>query len=298
MLRHVSPLLAAVLLLLPARDLGASDVVYRWTDAAGVLHYSNGGGGVPGEATADPLPSLSTIARAGTAGPLPERRAPARAAVRPSPRAACGLPDESGLADAVARRLEEAGELSRLALFVGNVPVAYGADAVVRVYEPERYPRLWASVEDGVPVAYPAAAPCPTRPPFVRLPVRASEPGGGQKLCADYRRAFAEVGAAVDRNTRVAAPFREIAERYIEIALRGYEATPLGGGEGAPVVAGPDTMAALAQPVPQRALLSPWVTEAHVTQLSELARETRDFVEELTVALEEIDRAARARGCW
>ena len=57
---------------------------------------------------------------------------------------------------------------------------------------------------------------------------------------------------------------------------------------------------AVAQPIPpgRGVRLSPWLVEAHIAQLNELARETEEFVDELTIALEEIDRAARARGCW
>jgi hypothetical protein len=44
--------------------------------------------------------------------------------------------------------------------------------------------------------------------------------------------------------------------------------------------------------------LDPWIVAAHVSQTDSLATESDALVEQLTVALEEIDRAARASGCW
>ena len=44
--------------------------------------------------------------------------------------------------------------------------------------------------------------------------------------------------------------------------------------------------------------LDPWIVAAHASQTASLAAESDALVEELTVALEEIDRAARASGCW
>jgi hypothetical protein len=44
--------------------------------------------------------------------------------------------------------------------------------------------------------------------------------------------------------------------------------------------------------------LDPWIVKAHVSQTEKLASESDDLVAQLTVALEEIDRAARAVGCW
>lgn len=41
-----------------------------------------------------------------------------------------------------------------------------------------------------------------------------------------------------------------------------------------------------------------WLVDAHAVQTAEIAAETEAFVDELTIALEEIDRAARAAGCW
>jgi hypothetical protein len=44
--------------------------------------------------------------------------------------------------------------------------------------------------------------------------------------------------------------------------------------------------------------LDPWIVAAHVSQTESLATESDQLVDQLTVALEEIDRAARATGCW
>jgi hypothetical protein len=44
--------------------------------------------------------------------------------------------------------------------------------------------------------------------------------------------------------------------------------------------------------------LDSWIVDAHVAQTARIASESDDLVDQLTVALEEIDRAARASGCW
>jgi len=49
---------------------------------------------------------------------------------------------------------------------------------------------------------------------------------------------------------------------------------------------------------PTVVVLPEWLPEAHAAQTAEIAAETEAFVDELTIALEEIDRAARAAGCW
>ena len=55
-----------------------------------------------------------------------------------------------------------------------------------------------------------------------------------------------------------------------------------------------DARARAAHDVP----LDPWIVAAHVSQTASLAAESDELVTQLTVALEEIDRAARATGCW
>ncbi len=49
---------------------------------------------------------------------------------------------------------------------------------------------------------------------------------------------------------------------------------------------------------PTVVVLPEWLPEAHAAQTAEIAAETEAFVDELSVALEEIDRAARDAGCW
>ena len=44
--------------------------------------------------------------------------------------------------------------------------------------------------------------------------------------------------------------------------------------------------------------LDPWIVAAHVSHTASLAEESDELVTQLTVALEEVDRAARATGCW
>jgi predicted transcriptional regulator len=44
--------------------------------------------------------------------------------------------------------------------------------------------------------------------------------------------------------------------------------------------------------------LDPWIVAAHVSETTSPAEELDELVTQLTVALEEIARAARASGCW
>jgi hypothetical protein len=44
--------------------------------------------------------------------------------------------------------------------------------------------------------------------------------------------------------------------------------------------------------------LPPWLVDGHIAQTAALADETEAFVEELAIALEEIDLAAQRAGCW
>ena len=290
----VMGLLLGLLLLVPPVAC-AEAPIYRWIDAGGQPHFSNGSDSMPSTAKVAELPPLSVIERASTRPTGDDARPPARR----QQTAPCGWPDASGLAAAVARQLRDDGQLADLMVFAEAVPISYPDGAVVSVYRPDTFPRRWASVEAGVPVAYPATGPCPSQPLAVRVPVAAVSAGGPRRLCNDYQRAFAEIGVAVDRDGGVGSRFREIAETFVAIARQGYEAG--GAGPGAvPSYAvargdGGDFGPLL---VEQRAVLSPWAVDTHVAQLETLARESEALVDELTVALEEIDRAARASGCW
>jgi len=100
----------------------------------------------------------------------------------------------------------------------------------------------------------------------------------------------------VSRDQGVARSFREVADRFVDVAARDYTAAGRGGG--AIVMLPTFGDAIVVQPAVQRVQLPPWVVEAHIAQTQELGAESADFVDELTVALEEIDSAARRAGCW
>jgi len=274
--RHTATaLLTALLGTLLSSAHVAADTVYRWRDATGALHFSNRVERVPASAIAvevRPVAIGTEVRPVGAPAATPARRQGGTPAMEP---AACDAPDARGIVDAVSRRLADTNDLGRLALLVAGVPVAWGPDAVVRVWTGEPSAAAGAALDQAA-IAYPASAACPSRPALSRYPVNGGGPPSGEGLCADYRRAFAQVGITGNRNQYVARSFREIAEMFAAVAARGYT---LDGGDG-------------------RGGIAPWIVEAHVAQADQIAGETRELVDELTVALEEIDRAARANGCW
>jgi hypothetical protein len=291
----------ALVIMAVASALGSTDPagaapVYRWTDAAGRLHFSNGVGDVPRHATVAAIAALDTISRptAPKANGTPAPRLEGRVGRSTS----CGFADAAPLAAVVAERVGRA-RLAELNLFVSDLPVSSSADTIVQLYRPHVPATLWSDVDAGVPAAYPGGGGCPSRPPLTRAPVVSVRPGGKHELCDDYRRAFTEVGVAANRNGRNARPFREIAERFAAIAADGYETRGLGFEAVSPTRAltatgGAAVLAGLDHPT----AVAPWIVDAHVAQMDELARESEELVDELTVALEEIDRAARAARCW
>jgi hypothetical protein len=208
----------------------------------------------------------------------------------------CDVPDPTGVVNAVAGRLARTGHLDGLILLVGGVPVAYPDGAFVAVADLGGSARgPLAAVEQGS-LAYPVRGRCPARPPLLRYPVAAPGRAPGRSLCEDYQRAFAELGVAVSRDQRIARSFRAIAEDFAAVARRGYVAGVGRPGETIEVQQAPF---APIRTVPAPAMaLPPWIVEAHVAQTAEIGDEAADFVDDLTVALEEIDRAARTRGCW
>jgi hypothetical protein len=262
--------------------------IFQWRDASGGLHFSNRPAVIPDGATEVTLPPI-------VATP-PDRTmshsivVPAR--VRASARAECPPADASGVVDAVATRLAGTGHVNDLTLFVGGIPVAFDPDSVITVKGVDPNGRATASVEQAA-IAYPGGSRCPQRPPLERYAVSAGRRGAPARLCDDYRRAFAEVGVAVNRNRGVARSFHAVAERFVAVASDDHTA---GGGRVLAVQPGAFTKVGY---VPEeRVPLPPWAVEAHIAQTDELGDESADLVEELTVALEEIDAAAQRAGCW
>jgi hypothetical protein len=98
---------------------------------------------------------------------------------------------------------------------------------------------------------------------------------------------------AVSRDEGIARAFHDIAEEFVTVARRDYTA----GGRGA-IVVQPAAFTRLAYGREERVPLPPWLVDAHIAQAGELGAESSSLVNELTVALEEIDGAARRAGCW
>jgi hypothetical protein len=280
-------------------DVAAASAIYRWHDSSGTLHFSNRAAATPDGATEvvlPPLPTLIASAGAATAAPVGGRstiapRAPETRSMRASAGVGCAAPDASGIADAVATRLG-ARQLQGLTLIVGGIPVAYNSDTRLVMKGPDTDVRATAPTEQAA-IAYPEGSRCPTRPPLERYAVASTRHAPSRRLCDDFRRAFAQVGVAVSRDQGVARSFREVAEQFVSVAARDYTA----GGRDA-VVAQPVGLTMLGYVREERVPLPPWVVEAHIAQTHELGAESAGLVDELTVALEEIDTAARRVGCW
>ena len=271
-------------------DGASAASIFRWRDASGDLHFSNRVAAIPEGATEVTLPPIVR------AGPL-MRAVPAPASVpiarMPAPaRADCPPPDASGVVAAVATRLAGTRHLDGLTLIVGGIPVAYDSDTQITLKGADPNGRATAPVEQAA-VAYPGGSHCPVRPPLERYAVSGGRRAAPARLCDDYRRAFAEVGVAVNRDQAVARSFHAIAERFVKVAAQGHAA---GGGRVLALQAG--ALTTLTYVPEERVPLPPWAVEAHIAQTDELGAESADLVEELTVALEEIDGAAQRAGCW
>jgi len=291
-MRRLTVVFVVALVVCSRADVRAA-TIYRWQDRAGALHFSNRPEVVPEAATALDLPPVRFVpaprvrASVATAPRLPERVRPNR----------CAPPDASGVIDAVAHRLARTGQLGGLTLLVAGDAIAADPDAVIaRAVSADDDGA--AAVAEQAALAYPAGAPCPRRPALARYPVASRRPAAvGRDVCEDYRRAFAEVGVAVSRDQGIARSFRAIAEDFTRIAMGGYVAAGTGGGI-VEVRSGALAPAILTTAPGTTVALPPWVVEAHIAQTAALGAETAELVDELTVALEEIDRAARARRCW
>lgn len=132
-------------------------------------------------------------------------------------------------------------------------------------------------------------------PPLVRYPTT-GRVDRSRGLCDDYRRAFAQVGVATSRDAGIARSFADIARSFVRVQLEGNNA--VASGFRAAVADGLFTSEANELAPFMTVPLDPWIVKAHASQTGRLATESDELVAQLTVALEEIDRAARAVGCW
>ncbi len=249
--------------------LASAETFYRWRDSSGHWHFSNRSEGVPRGAQEMTLRPLDTI----QSPPAPDDRAgssesPSTPPVRslaPAPQASgCAVADPSVLIEAIRARLQ-AGDTNApadLALFVGGVPVSYSSESVVQVLAGRGTDDIVAA--DQAAIAYPSGDACPRTPPLERYAVRAPIAPSSSGLCADYVRASSEIDSALARNADVARPF----------------------------------VLASARPAEHAVVQPEWLVEASAAQTAELADEIDEFNDELTVAHEEIDRAAHIQGCW
>jgi hypothetical protein len=304
-------------------DAALAADVYRWRDAGGGLHFSNRPEIAPPGSEVTELPVLGTSVR-------PRRAVRARGLPMPAPaRRADAVVDECATSGSphVARAMVRAvsphlrgSDRDNFTLLVDGEPVLYGRDTVLQQINGVDVGAR-SAVLSMAAVAYPeGASPCDGRPAFERYPVSAGRGGGRRSLCDDFRRAFAEVGVAVNRDHGVARSFREIAVAYAVAAAN--DATIRSAGSDEPMVlrSGPPWPTRVVvdrRPTgslrvrggtlppghslverPMEATLPPWLVDGHAAQTAALAEDTDAFVSELTVALEEIDAAAQAAGCW
>lgn len=294
MIRPAVLLLLVGSLILGPTTSAPAQTVYRWRDAKGGLHFSNQSERTPNEATAVELPPLGSIQI-----PAPTKRARQRARAHREgapPAAPCGPADPLGLIDAVSFGVAGRTPDADLTLLVSGIPVTTSPDATVDTLVTPWDPDAPQAHLSQSAIAYPAGSSCPTAPPLVRYSTNGRREGRSRGLCDDFRRAFAQVGVATSRDAGVARSFREIARSFVRVEHEGNNATA--SGFRVAVDDGMFTSDAL-QLAPHMTIpLDPWIIAAHVSQTESLATESDQLVAQLTVALEEIDRAARATGCW
>jgi len=299
MRRLMSLVIFCCIVIVPRASSAAG--IYQWRDATGTVHFSNREEIIPSGATEVTLPPVREPAATPPAGGVTlvaPRRAPQLEAPtlrpRPSSRVAqCGEADAGAVADAVATRLGRR-TLDGLTLIVGGVPVSHSDDAEVVVKGPDIGGHALRGPMEQAAIAYPAGSRCPTRPPLERYVIASERRPPSRRLCDDYRRAFAEVGVAVSLDHEIARSFHDIAAEFVRVAEHGYTA----GGRGGVAVTVPGAAQQVAYVSEERVPLPPWLVDAHIAQTGELGAETSRLVDELSVALEEIDGAARRSGCW
>jgi hypothetical protein len=276
-----------------ATDHASAQTIYRWRDARGGLHFSNQVARTPSHAATAELAPLGSIS-----GPAQPRRAPRATGRRgaPAPITPCGPADPTGLAHAIALGVEPAARDEGLTLIVGGFPIAASRDATLRTLLTPWDPDSPHAPLSQSAIAYPSGSSCPSMPPLVRYATTPSRQVRSRGLCDDYRRAFAQVGVATSRDVGVARSFRDIARDFVRVAHEGNVA--VASGFRVELARGMFTSDANELAPYMSVPLDAWIVDAHVAQAARLASESDDLVEQLTVALEEIDRAARASGCW
>ena len=291
---HVTALAAS--LLLGSVHAAPAQTIYRWQDARGGLHFSNQSSRTPAEATVVELAPLGSIVGPPGSRRLPPRRGSTARRSSPPPASSCGQADPSELAEGITSGVEVATPAESLTLIVGGVPLSTSRSATVRTLRTPWDPDAPQAHLSQSAIAYPAGSSCPTTPPLVRYSTSARHDRASRGLCDDYRRAFAQVGVASSRDAGIASSFRDIARDFARVRFEGNVATA--SGFRAALADGMLASDAL-QLAPHMTIpLSPWIVATHVSQTESLATESDTLVEQLTVALEEIDRAARASGCW
>jgi hypothetical protein len=270
--RSIASALTVAFAIVSFSGVAWANAIYRWQDAGGRLHFSNIPARMPSSAEPARLRELSIVRAPRPAGAAAPALA-GRPGAEPWTGAVCAAADPSRLIDAISARLaasrSEGVTDSPLTLLVAGKPVSFAPDAVLEVRAATDSDATGAGEQAAV--AYPGGLACPRTPPLERYAVAmtARDPSSPSGLCEDYRRASAEIDIALSRNESVARSFRVAAVRFESQAAggNGFE-TP------------------------------PWLVEAGAAQTAELAAEIEEFITELSVAREEIDRAARARDCW
>ncbi len=294
MIRPAVSLLTAALLITLASSPSNAQAIRRWVDARGGVHYSNEPSRTPEHASAVELAPLGSIQIPRI--PSGKRPRSGRRPATPPPAAPCGPADPTGLMRAIDAALVSERPAEELTLLVGGLPLTTSADATVTTlatpWDPDE-PQAHLSQSA---IAYPEGSSCPTAPPLVRYSTNDRRKDVSRGLCDDYRRAFAQVGVATSRDAGVARSFRDIARSFAQVRLDGNVATASGFRAALTDGLLRSEAAALAPRV--TVPLDPWIVKAHVAQTERLATESDHLVEQLSVALEEIDRAARAFGCW
>lgn len=184
----------------------------------------------------------------------------------------------------------------RLTLVVGGIPFSADPDATVQILVTPWDPDAPQGHLSQAAIAFPTGSSCPSAPPLVRYPTGGRTDRSSRGLCDDYRRAFAQVGVATNRDAGIARSFSDIATSFVRVQRQGNNA--VASGFRAAITDGMLTSDAAELAPFMTVPLDPWIVKAHVSQTEQLASESDELVAQLTVALEEIDRAARAVGCW
>lgn len=291
MMRHaLFSLIVSLLAIAGPRSIDAQ-TIYRWHDTNGGIHYSNEPARIPGHASAVELPPLGTIQVPGS-----RRAGSARRASPPLAAAQCGPAMPVGLMRAVNIALASEHPDERLTLLVGGKPLTVSADATVGMLVTSWDPDAPQAHLSQSAIAYPTGSSCPDAPPLVRYATNGGRGDRARGLCDDYRRAFAQIGVAASRDAGIARSFREIARSFVDVQRDDNVVTA----SGFRVALEEGMLRSTADAVAPYVTISldPWIVKAHVAQTEQLANESGSMVDQLTVALEEIDRAARASGCW